>query len=226
MNKRKQSLIQLSATRRGVLDPLSRFSEILFGLIMVLSFTGTISVGEGGEATVRTLLIAALGCNLAWGIVDGIMFVITRAVERARTQALGNAIRGESDQALARLYVREALSETINHLTNDQDLDLLVEKVRAHPAPRGVEWVTREDLIGALGVLLLVFLSTFPAVLPFIFVSEVHLAMRLSNGIAILLMFALGVSLARFSNQKFYTLGLAMVGIGIALVLITILLGG
>jgi len=219
-------LIQLSATRRGVLDPLARFSEVLFGLIMVLTFTGTISVVEAGETKVNTLLIAALGCNLAWGIVDGMMFVITRAVERARTQALGGVIRAQPDPALARMCIQEALSDTINHLMNEADLDQLVEKVRQYPPPKGVDWVTRQDLQGALAVFLLVFLSTFPVILPFLFVSKVHLAMRLSNGVALLMMFALGVSLARFSNQKFYTLGLAMVGIGIFLVLLTIALGG
>jgi Uncharacterized membrane protein len=224
--KRKSTLVQLQATSRGVLDPVDRFSEILFGVIMVLTFTGTISVAEGDQATVKTLLIAALGCNLAWGIVDGAMFVITRAVERARTQALGQAIRSEPDPALARVYFREALSDTVNHLMTEQELDRLVEKVRQYPPPKGLDWVTREDLKGALAVLLLVFFSTFPVVLPFLFVSEVRLAMRLSNGIAIAIMFVLGVSLARFSNQRIHTLGLAVVGIGIVLVLVTILLGG
>lgn len=226
MNKRQESLLQLSATSRGVLDPLSRFSEILFGLIMVLTFTGTISVAEAGVATVKTLLIAALGCNLAWGIVDGMMFVISRAVERARTQALGGAIRAAPDPAMARMYIQEGLSDTFNHLMNEEDLDRLVEKVRQYPPPKGVDWVTRQDLKGALAVFLLVSLSTFPVILPFFFVSEVRLAMRLSNGVAILIMFTLGVSLARFSNQRFYTLGLAMVGIGIVLVFLTIALGG
>ena len=118
------------------------------------------------------------------------------------------------------------LSETVNHLMTEQDLDHLIKKVRDYPEPKGLDWVTREDLKGALAVLLLVFLSTLPVVLPFIFLSEVHLAMRISNGIALFLMFTLGVSLARFSNQKFYTLGLAVVGIGILLVLFTILFGG
>jgi VIT1/CCC1 family predicted Fe2+/Mn2+ transporter len=226
MNKANPTLLQLSATRRGALDPLGRFSEVLFGLIMVLTFTGTISVAEAGEATVKTLLIAALGCNLAWGIVDAMMFVITRAVERARTQAIGYAIRAATDPEMARTYVREALSDTVNHLVDEKGLDRLVEKVRQYPPPQGVKWVTREDLKGALAVFSLVFLSTFPVVLPFLFVSEVRLAMRLSNGIAILLMFALGVSLARFSNQKFFTLGLAVVGIGLVLVFVTIALGG
>jgi hypothetical protein len=52
------------------LDPVSRTSEILFGLIMVLSFTCSISAASVGREDIRELLISALGCNTAWGIID------------------------------------------------------------------------------------------------------------------------------------------------------------
>jgi len=32
-----------------VLDPIDRVSEVLFGLIMVLTFTGSLSVAEAGH---------------------------------------------------------------------------------------------------------------------------------------------------------------------------------
>ena len=51
-----------------ILDPMDRISEVLFGLIMALTFTCTLGVAA---AEVRTMLIGALGCNLAWGIIDG-----------------------------------------------------------------------------------------------------------------------------------------------------------
>jgi hypothetical protein len=58
---------------RRYLDPASQLSEILFGLIMVLTVTLTagLSVTEG-KAGVRQLLIAVIGCNLAWGIIDAV----------------------------------------------------------------------------------------------------------------------------------------------------------
>jgi hypothetical protein len=55
----------ITRTRR-VLAPIDRVSEVLFGLIMVLTFTGSLSVAEAGRDDVRTMLIGALGCNLAW----------------------------------------------------------------------------------------------------------------------------------------------------------------
>ena len=64
----------------GALDPIDRISEVLFGLFMVLTFTGTLSVLDSGREQVRDMLVAAVGCNLAWGFVDGVMFVLRNLV--------------------------------------------------------------------------------------------------------------------------------------------------
>jgi hypothetical protein len=56
-----------------VLDPVDRSGEVLFGLIVALTFTTTFEVATAGAVDVRTMLIGALGCNLAWGLVDGVL---------------------------------------------------------------------------------------------------------------------------------------------------------
>jgi hypothetical protein len=61
----------------SALDPIDRISEVLFGLIMVLSFTGSISVVSDGRAEISELLWAALGCNLAWGIIDAVFYLMS-----------------------------------------------------------------------------------------------------------------------------------------------------
>lgn len=48
-----------------LLDPVSRTTEVLFGLIMVLTFTATFNASEAGREDVRLMLIAAIGCSLA-----------------------------------------------------------------------------------------------------------------------------------------------------------------
>jgi hypothetical protein len=63
--------------RTRVLDPIERVSEIIFGLIMALSFTGSVSAATAGREEIRTMMFAALGCNLAWGLVDGVMYLVS-----------------------------------------------------------------------------------------------------------------------------------------------------
>ena len=80
-------------SRGGLLDPIDRNSEILFGLFMVLTFTGTLSAATAGREDVRIMLLAAIGCNAAWGIVDGVMQILRCLVERGRKDTLVREVR-------------------------------------------------------------------------------------------------------------------------------------
>ncbi|HEX5034109.1 MAG TPA: VIT1/CCC1 transporter family protein [bacterium] len=220
------SLPRNSVTRRGALDPLDRFSEIFFGLLMALTFTCTISVAEAGRAEVRTLLIAALGCNLAWGFVDAVMYVIARSAERIRNFELGKLILAAPDRATARSHLMEGMPEPFDSLMDDESLDRVIDRIRETRSDAEKPLITREDIKGAIAVFFLVALSTFPVVLPFLFTDQVQLAMRLSNATAIFLLFILGLTMTRYSKQKSLWLSLGMVGIGVVLTLTTIALGG
>ena len=193
---------------------------------MALSFTCTISVAEAGRADVRTLLVAALSCNLAWGFVDAVMFVIARSAERIRNFELGKLIVAAPDRAAARSYLLEGMPEPFDSLMDDEALDRVIGRIRERSSAARRALFTRNDLKGAIAVFLLVTLSTFPIALPFLFTERVHLAMRISNAVAILLLFILGLTMARYSKQKALWLSLGMVGVGVVLTLTTIALGG
>ncbi|UWX04260.1 hypothetical protein H1235_02870 [Pseudoxanthomonas sp. NC8] len=51
---------------RRILEPGERAAEILFGVIMTMTFTGTLSIVDAGREDVRVMFIGALGCNIAW----------------------------------------------------------------------------------------------------------------------------------------------------------------
>jgi hypothetical protein len=80
-----------------VLDPIERACEVLFGVIMVLTFTGSISVAEGDAKESRTVQVAAIGCNFAWGIVDAAMYLVANFANRARSLATLHARSRERD---------------------------------------------------------------------------------------------------------------------------------
>ena len=87
---------------KRVLEPIERISEVLFGLIMVLTFTGSISAAESGRSEVRTMLYGALGCNLAWGLIDGIMYLMAQLSERGEAIRTALAVRAASSAEAAR----------------------------------------------------------------------------------------------------------------------------
>src|SRR5262245_12393720 len=80
-----------------ILEPIDRISEILFGLIMALTFTLTLGVVTADRIQVRTMLLAALGCNLAWGIIDASVFLMARFNQRGRNAVQLRAVRTAAD---------------------------------------------------------------------------------------------------------------------------------
>jgi len=220
-----RALQLVTARGRRVLDPVERFSEIAFGLVMVLTFTGAISVVESGREEVREMLVAALGCNIAWGVVDGVMYVVTTLVTRARLRAVVQGIRTASPED-ARAIVLGALPEGIALVTDGAEADRIVGRVRALPEAAGGPLVGLEDVRAAFVSCLLVVIATFPPTLPFLLMKEVHLALRVSNAAAVASLFLAGFSLGKATGVRPWALGAAMVLVGGALVALTIALGG
>lgn len=208
-----------------ILDPLERASEIMFGLIMALTFTCTVSV-VATENDVTTMLAAALSCNIAWGLVDGAMYVLSEIVTRERKRSLAAAIKKSSPQEARRL-VLENLPDGAEKVFDAGHLDRLAEGVRAMPTASGSMTPTLEDLRGAGAIFLLVFLSTFPVAAPFLFFDDVSVALRTSNAVAVLSLFLVGMGLGRYMSwPRPWVTGLVVALFGAILVAITIALGG
>jgi VIT1/CCC1 family predicted Fe2+/Mn2+ transporter len=212
--------------RRRILDPVERVSEVLFGLIMVLTFTGTLSVASAGRAEVREMLVGAIGCNLAWGIVDAVMYLTSSLANRGHGLQLFKAVQAAQHFEQARALILSALPSVVASVISPAEVESLRAKLAALPAAPRRAWFTAADFRGAIGVFLLVFSSTFPVVVPFLIVTDPALALRLSNTVAVSMLFLGGVSLGRFSGHPPAALGVATAALGIALVAITILLGG
>lgn len=210
----------------AVLSPIDRISEILFGLIMVLTFTGAISVATGGRQEIRQLLWSALGCNLAWGIVDAIMYLMNQVLVRARAVRILKELNAAKDADAARDILKEELPSFLTALWSESELDAFGSKLKQLPPPSRQIWLTGKDFFAGIEILLLVFLCTLPVALPFAFVKDPMVALRASNGVALLLLFAGGFRLAQYSGLRPVVTAVAYVLIGVCLVSLTMALGG
>jgi hypothetical protein len=212
-------------TSRRLLDPIERISETLFGLIMVLGATGTLSVVSADEAATGTMIVAALGCNLAWGIIDGGLYLMGRLVDRARHLLTYRAVRDAGDAATARQAIADALPSLFAEQLSAEQLDAMGQRLLQAPEPPTPR-LAKTDWLGALAICIVVFLSTFPVVIPFLLIDEVRPALRVSNVIAIVMLFLCGYALGRCTGRRPLPMGLVMVAIGVGLSGIAILLGG
>lgn len=209
-----------------LLNPIERISEILFGLIMALTFTCAISVAEASRVDVKEMLIGAIGCNIAWGIVDAIMFLINGLAQRGRDLAIVRFVRKTGEPEKARAYIAETFSPELAEIVGAESLERIRQEIISAPSDKVRTRIYGRDFKMALGIFLLVFLSTLPVAIPFAVISQVQLALRVSNGIAIALLFAGGWILARYGGFRKLRTGLIMALIGVVLVFLTISLGG
>ena len=208
-----------------ILEPMDRISEILFGLIMALTFTLTLGVVTADRIQVRTMLLSALGCNLAWGIIDGGVFLMARFNQRGRNVMRLRAVRRAADIGDAHRIIADALPPVLASLLSPDQLELMRQRLLQLPEPERPR-LMKGDGLGAMGICLLSFLSTFPIVIPFILIGDARLALRLSNAVAIAMLFVCGYAFARCAGFRPWATGLSMVGVGVALVGVAIALGG
>ena len=210
---------------RRVLEPQERVAEVLFGLIMVITFTGSLSVASAGRDDVRTMVVGALGCNLAWGLIDAVFYLMGNLADRARNISTLRALKATDGIEDAQRILLRALPPLVASVIDPTELTAICRKLWALPEPPPTK-LTSRDLVGALGVFLLVFLSTFPVAIPFVVFHDISFAMRLSNGVAVTALLVVGAVYGRVVGRSPWIYGIAMTGLGCVLVALTIALGG
>lgn len=211
------------------LDPAARIGEVLFGLIMVLTFTlfAGISIKESPEAA-RELLIAALGCNIAWGIIDGVFYIMISILERSQRIQTIFTIKAAKDNSSAMKIIADRLDDSLMDLTTVEERNSIYQnivKIAKQTQPH-TNRLTKGDVMGALASGWLVIVTTFPAVIPFFFIQQGHLALRISNLLLIAMLFLSGCLWGKYTHMNKWFTGSIFMAFGLVLVGMAILLGG
>jgi VIT1/CCC1 family predicted Fe2+/Mn2+ transporter len=206
------------------LDPIDRASEVVFGTLMAMSFSGTLSVATAGEQDVHTMMLAALGCNLAWGLTDGVMFLVAAVTEERRKAGLLVRLHKARDKAEADRLIAAELPPRLQTHANPAVYEAIRESLMN--APEQIKVLSFRRIRDAIQVFLLVVLSTFPIVLPFMFVEEPMRALRLSNLMGLLTLFVSGYFLGRFADGRPLRFAFGMSLIGAVMIGVIIALGG
>ena len=204
-----------------VLSWVDRASEAIFGVLMTLSFTGTMRVATAGRQEVRTMLIAALSCNLAWGLTDAVMYLIARAAEHNRMVELFRHVHASQDATKADALIARVLPQQLADAKVIEAIRDQVMRLPELPAGLGLG-----DYFCAAGVALIVVLATLPIVIPFMVLSDFSVALWVSNGLALVTLFVGGWIFGRYGHGRPWRSGLTMAAVGAVLVVAIIALGG
>lgn len=196
---------------------------------MVLTCTlGASLLAAIDRDTLRTTLLAALGCNIAWGIIDAALYVMGKAIVRSRNRSLMRAIRSAPDDAAALAVVREALEPTVGSHGRHEDRERFYRSlhgIAVNDGPRSA-LVTADDMKSAVAVFVLVAISAVPSVVPFFLIGDPLLALRVANAVQVAMLFVVGFYWARAIGANGWRTGLVLMLSGVLLVGIAVVLGG
>ena len=146
--------------------------------------------------------------------------------EKGRNLMAYRAVRKAGDPRKAQQLIAGTLPPLIASILQPAELETMRQRLQELPEPPARAWLGKSDWRGALSVFLLVFLSTFPVTIPFIFMHNATPAMRVSNAIAVTMLFITGVTYGRCVGRSPWLFGFSMVFLGVILVGLTMALGG
>jgi len=210
--------------RAPVLDPVERASEAIFGVLMAMTFTGSLNAATAGREEIGTMLFTAIGCNIAWGLTDAVMYLVAAVVEKRRGVTLLRRVRQTADIQAAHRMIADELPERLAGGAQQETLEAIRKALVAVPEAKTT--LAARDYKAALGVFAIVVLATFPVVVPFVFMRDVYAAMRASNGLAVATLYAYGHLLGKYSGGTPWHFGVAIAAVGMALVAVIMALGG
>lgn len=220
---------QSSAWQRVLQDittPFDRISEMTYGVIMTLTIISVISAASGG-ASRQDLIVAALGCNIAWGVVDALMLLVRLRVERLHLHGRLRALRGTSTDVDFREGLDEFLPPRLVAILQPDELWSLRQRLVASELGTGEPHGGGAEVwLAALLIVVLVTGITLPLILPLWLVPDDLLALRLAQGIGVSMLFGLGWLLSRWSGGSPWPGALGFTALGVAMTGLCIALGG
>jgi len=220
-----------------LLDPIDRLTETIFSILILLSFTLAFRIIKLGpdpsqhipSAYVNELLIGAVGATIAWGIIDGIMYALIAVFERGERHRLLAQLQSVHTTEQGVNIIADELDYILEPITSEPQRKMLYEDVFEHlreGTPQPVT-LTREDIVGGFGSLLVAVIAVLPSFVPFLFFyNNPAFAIRLSNVVSFVVLFISGYQWGRHTGSSPWKTGLLLAATGAIMVLIAIPLGG
>jgi hypothetical protein len=239
----KRSLIRTKRTRPdtgflwNLIDPIDWLTETIFSILIFLIFTLAFRfIWFAGDteyihspAGVKELLTGALGAVLAWGIIDGVMYLLISMFERDEKHHLLRKVQAAASDEEAIELIADDLDYILEPITSENDRQALYTSILGQlkqNTPRQIG-LKKEDFINALGHVLVAIAAVIPSAIPlFVLQGNYDLAIWVSISVSFLMLFLAGFYWGRYTGTSTWKTGLILAGIAGVLVLIAIPLGG
>lgn len=217
--------------------PLDIVVEAIYTVLIVMTFTMAVKILDDSAhagipldaALLSRLVVATLGCAVAWGLIDGVMYVFVSLAERAETTRLYRMIQNATSPEAGVRLAAEDLEDSIAIPLDDESrtsIEHLIVRNVAGKTPPAVR-LRRADVLGAVYIFLIAVVIALPVIMPLHLIPDnAFVALRISNLVALIMLFILGYKWARYTGGVPWTTGSLLAAAGLVMVMIAIPLGG
>jgi hypothetical protein len=95
--------------------------------------------------------MAALGCNIAWGIIDGAFFLMASFAKKGRGLLALRSVRNPADAGAAHAIIAASLPKPVSSILTSADLEAMRQRLSTFSEPIGYLRLTKDDWLAALG---------------------------------------------------------------------------
>lgn len=211
------------------LDPSESLLEVLFGLIMALTITvGARLLSERADIVGLELALALLGCNVAWGVIDGAFYLLGTLFNRNRRVQFAKRLKAAADETEALAAVKDEfdlLGEPPMRAQDKANLHASLLQLFRHAGTERAN-LRLDDWIAATLIAVQVSATAIPGLIPLLLIQDGFVALRVANLLQVGLLFFVGYWWAQYSGSNRWLVGLGIALLGTALVLLAVPLGG
>lgn len=180
-------------------------AEMFYAAWMAVIVLGILNVTEHQEELIPVAIALAFGVNITWGLIDGLTVMLSKAIDRAKSEKIIYDLRTKNDR-LTRQAAHGALEGTIASVLSEEEKDRIIEGI-ASGAPgsdphRKRYSPQRADWYYALGILGIDVFLVIPIIAPLLIISRIPFAIYASRLIATITFAILGAVYAKNLNRN------------------------
>jgi VIT1/CCC1 family predicted Fe2+/Mn2+ transporter len=216
------------------LSPSDRLTEIITSIIMTMAVIGATRIGIGANNNnFHVIFYAAIGCDIAWGMIDAVLYIFSELMDRGRHALFLKSVQAIQDKDKAIEFITKKVEEEMDpaileHFNHEDRIQLSQKVVQfsSKMTPVNVH-ISKDDVFGAISIFVVVICTGLVLLIPFVlFSGDITFASRISEIIALILLFLIGYRWAKTTNRPKIQTGIIMALLGVVIDVIVILLGG
>lgn len=222
----------IRAFRQGSLSEGDWLVEMKCAIIMVLAMLGYLRlalVGPDDLEFQKKMILIPLGAITAWGVIDGIMYVLLNLVQRGRQARLLSTIKSNKDQKTTRILIEDNLSSSVIDALSKEEREKIYDEIiksANNIVVKKPQWVTKKDLLVIFFTFVVVFSTGSVLVIPFLVLNDPVLSIRVADLVGIIMLFFIGYWWGKVASRNKIRSAIGITLLGVGIVVITILLGG